>query len=100
MKNFKKITFILLASTAVLLLTAGISSAQKASEQLFEKALYAEEMKGDLAEALKIYQQVLKENPGDRQVSARALLHIGMCYEKLGSEQARQAYQDVISVCL
>jgi outer membrane biogenesis lipoprotein LolB len=43
MKNFKKITFILLASTAVLLLTAGTSSAQKTSEQLFEKALYAEE---------------------------------------------------------
>jgi len=96
MKNFKKLSFILLASTAVLLLTTGLSSAQKASEQLFEKALYAEEMKGDLAEAVKIYQQVLKENPGNRQVSARALLHIGMCYEKLGSEQARQAYQDVI----
>jgi len=55
MKNFKKLSFILLASTAVLLLTTGLSSAQKASEQLFEKALYAEEMKGDLAEAVKIY---------------------------------------------
>ncbi len=97
MKNIKKLGLILLASTAVLLLTAGISFAQNASEQLFEKALYAEEMKGDLGEAVKIYQQVLKENPGNRQVSARALLHIGMCYEKLGSEQARQAYQDVIS---
>jgi Tol biopolymer transport system component/TolA-binding protein len=64
---------------------------------LFEKALYAEEMKGDLVEAVKLYQQVLKENPGNRQASARALLHIGMCYEKLGSEQARQAYRDVIS---
>ena len=97
MKNYKKLASILLVSVAVLLLTAGTSNAQNASEQLFEKALYAEEMKGDLAEAIKIYQQVLKENPGDRQVSARTLLHIGMCYEKLGSEQARQAYQDVIS---
>ena len=60
MKNLEKISSILLASTAVLLLTAGISSAQKASEQLFEKALYAEEMKGDLAEAVKLYQQVLE----------------------------------------
>jgi Tol biopolymer transport system component/outer membrane protein assembly factor BamD (BamD/ComL family) len=97
MKNIKKFGLILLASTAVLLLTAGISFAQNASEQLFEKALYAEEMKGDLGEAVKIYQQVLKENPGNRQVSARALLHIGMCYEKLGSELAHQAYQDVIN---
>jgi len=97
MKNIKKLSFTLLALTAVLFLTTGISSAQKVSEQLFEKALYAEEMKGDLTEAVKIYQQVLKENPGNRQVSANALLHIGMCYEKLGSEQARQAYQDVIN---
>jgi TolA-binding protein len=97
MKNIKKIMFILLASTAVLMLTAGRSSAQKTSEQLFEKALYAEEMKGDLGEAVKIYQEVLKENPGNRQVMARALLHIGICYEKLGSELASQAYKDVIN---
>lgn len=97
MKNFKKLTFILLASTAVLLFTARISDAQKSSDQLFEKALYAEEMKGDLAEAVKLYQQVLKENPGNRQESARALLHIGMCYEKLGSELAGQSYRDVIN---
>lgn len=97
MKNLKKLTSILIASAAVYWLTAGISPAQMASEQLFEKALYAEEMKGDLTEAVKLYQQVLNENPGNRQVSAKALLHIGMCYEKLGSEQARKTYQDVIS---
>jgi Tol biopolymer transport system component/TolA-binding protein len=97
MKNLEKLMSILLESAAILLLTAGISIAQENTGPLFEKALYAEEMKGDLAEAVKIYQQILKENPGNRQVSARALLHIGMCYEKLGSEQARLAYQDVIS---
>jgi len=39
MKNIKKLSFTLLALTAVLFLTTGISSAQKVSEQLFEKAL-------------------------------------------------------------
>jgi len=97
MKNLEKLMSILLESAAILLLTAGISIAQENTGPLFEKALYAEEMKGDLAEAVTIYQQILKENPGNRQVSARALLHIGMCYEKLGSEQARLAYQDVIN---
>lgn len=97
MENYKRLSSILLVSAAIFLLSAGKSSAQKSSEQLFESALYAEEMKGDLAEAVKIYQQVLKENTGNRQVSARALLHIGICYEKLGSEQARQAYQEVVN---
>jgi Tol biopolymer transport system component/TolA-binding protein len=96
MKKYKNFLFYLFATIVILSLTGRISSSQQAASQLFEKALYAEEIKGDLAEAVKIYQQVLKENPGNRQESARALLHIGICYEKLGSEQARQAYQDVI----
>ena len=97
MKNSKKFLFCLFATLVILLLTTGVSSSQQAAGQLFEKALYAEEIKGDLAEAVKIYQQILEDSPGNRQVSARALLHIGMCYEKLGSGQALQAYRDLIS---
>jgi Tol biopolymer transport system component len=39
----------------------------------------------------------LEENPDDRQLAARAILHKGLCYEKLGSEQARLSYYDVLS---
>ncbi len=97
MKNLKKFLYILLASTAVLLLTTGISRSQQATGQLFEKALYTEEVKGNLAEAIILYQQVLEKNPDNRQLAAKALLQMGICYEKLGLEQARQTYRDVIN---
>ena len=97
MKNLEKISSILLVSTAVLLLTAGISRAQQATGQLFEKALFSEEVKGNLTEAIKLYKQALDENPDNRQLAAKALLHMGICYEKLGLEQARQTYRDVIN---
>ncbi len=97
MKSSVKVFPILLASFLLLLLTAGITCGQQASGQLFEKALYSEEVEGDLAAAIELYQQILEENPDNRQLAARAMLHKGLCYEKLGSEQARQAYYDVLS---
>jgi len=97
MKSSIKILSILLASLTILWMTAGKSYAQQTPGQLFEKALYAEEVEGDLAEAIELYQQVLEENPDNRQLAARAILHKGLCYEKLGSEQARLSYYDVLS---
>jgi Tol biopolymer transport system component/TolA-binding protein len=97
MKSSIKILSVLLASLTILWMTTGTSYAQQTPGQLFEKALYAEEVEGDLAEAIVLYQQVLAENPDNRQLAARAILHKGLCYEKLGSEQARQSYRDVIN---
>jgi Tol biopolymer transport system component/outer membrane protein assembly factor BamD (BamD/ComL family) len=97
MKNLVKISSILIVFTAVLLLTAGKSRAQQDTGQLFEKALFTEEVKGNLSEAVKLYQQVLEKKPDNRQLAAKALLHMGICYEKLGLEQARQTYRDVIN---
>ena len=97
MKNSRTLLFCLLATIVISLLTSGPASSQQTAGQLFEKALYAEDIKGDLSEAITIYQQILEQEPGNRQIAARALLHIGMCYEKLGSAQARQAYRDLIN---
>jgi Tol biopolymer transport system component/outer membrane protein assembly factor BamD (BamD/ComL family) len=96
MKNSIKTYWILMVS-AILLLSSGSIYPQQTTGQLFEKALYVEEVKGDLSEAVQLYQQVLDENPDDRKLVAKAMLHMGICYEKLGSEQALQAYRNVIS---
>ena len=97
MKNLKTLLFCLLAIPVISLVTTGTVHSQQTAGQLFEKALYAEDIKGDLSEAITIYQQILEQEPGNRQIAARALLHIGMCYEKLGSAQAQRAYSDLIS---
>lgn len=96
MKNTKKLISILLLSIVGLFFLTNSSLSQQSTNQLFEKALYLEEATGDLQQAIEIYQQILEDNPENRNVGARALLHMGICFEKLGLRQARGTYQDVI----
>jgi Tol biopolymer transport system component len=66
------------------------------AEELLPKAIQLEEVKGELEKALDIYQTIVREYPDNRPVAAQAYYHIGMCYEKLGREEAMKAYQQVI----
>ncbi len=96
MKNTKKILFTLFVSAFSLLLIFNSASSQQPAGELFEKALYMEEAKGDLQKAIDLYQKILKQFPENREVAAKAQLQIGMCYEKLGLKEAQKAFQKVI----
>jgi Tol biopolymer transport system component len=96
MKNAKKIFFTLFLSTLGILFMFNTSLSQQTAGQLFEKALYMEEAQGDLQKAIDLYQEILKQFPKNREVAAKAQLHIGFCYEKLGLKQAQKAYKQVI----
>jgi Tol biopolymer transport system component len=96
MESTKKISLIpLLIACSFLLITKTYS--QQSSGQLFEKALYMEEVSGELQQAIDLYKQIIKESPEDREVAAKSLLHMGICYEKLGLKKAQVTYQDVIN---
>ena len=97
MKNTKKLISILLLSIVGLFFITNTSLSQQTAGQLFEKALYMEEATGELQQAIDLYQQILKEFPENREIAAKSLLHLGICYEKLGLKQARGTYQDVIN---
>lgn len=75
---------------------AAAAVAQQTADGLYQAALYQEEVRGNLREAIAAYQRLLREHPENRTVAARAQLHIGLCYEKLGLADARQAYRRVI----
>jgi len=79
----------------LLFLSSSLLSQQTAGE-LFEKALYLEEAQGDLQKAIGMYEKILAQFPGDREVAAKAQLHIGLCYEKLGLVEAQKAFQKVV----
>ncbi|NOZ61827.1 MAG: tetratricopeptide repeat protein, partial [Calditrichaeota bacterium] len=64
---------------------------------IFQAGLYAEEVEGDLNKALYYYQQIVLLYPENRFLAANALLHIGLCYEKLGEEKASQSYQRIVT---
>ncbi|MCK4992641.1 MAG: tetratricopeptide repeat protein, partial [Bacteroidales bacterium] len=49
-----------------------------------------------MEKAIEVYQTIVTEFPNNRPVAARAYFHMGMCYEKLGKQEARKAYRQVI----
>ena len=70
--------------------------AQKPEEH-FQKGLIKEEGEGALLEAIDIYNEVAEDESAERSLQAKALLHIGLCYEKLGMQEAQKAYRKIIS---
>ena len=65
-------------------------------EQRFLQGMMKEEGEGNLAEAIDIYTALANDDTADRSIRAKALLQMGICYEKLGKENATVAYQRLI----
>ena len=72
--------------------------AQQTAGEMFQEALYLEEAEGDLEKAIELYQKILEQFliEEEREVAVKAQLHIGLCYEKLGLMEAREAFEKVI----
>jgi Tol biopolymer transport system component len=92
---FKKM-FFLMAFAAILFSVSG-SGETPGYKVLFEKAKFAMETKGDLNEAIKLFQKIIKEYPAYKEYAAKSQLKIGICYEKLGLKKSREAYRKVIN---
>jgi Tol biopolymer transport system component len=69
---------------------------QQTAEQLYQSALYKEEIEGELDVAIKIYETVIKQYPENRPVAAKSLLHSGICKERLGMKEAQKSYERVV----
>ncbi|MFC2083604.1 tetratricopeptide repeat protein [Bacteroidota bacterium] len=78
-------------------LISSVISAQTNHKELFEKAKYTMETKGDLNEAIKLFDEIIKKYPDEREFSAKSQFYIGICYQKLGLNEAQKAFQNVIS---
>ncbi|EMI58279.1 putative secreted protein [Rhodopirellula sallentina SM41] len=80
----------------VSVLAIPMASAESPSE-LLEKGIYTEETVGDLAEAIRVYKQVVTEGKESRTAAAHAQYRIGLCYEKQGeTKKATDAFQAVV----
>ena len=96
MRNGRKILSILFLAAACLLFVFGNLLSQESAPEIFEKAFYYEDVQGDLQKAIVLYEQILKQFPENREIAAKAQLHIGLCYEKLGLQEAPKAFQKVV----
>ncbi len=72
------------------------SQSAKEAEKLFQQGIHLEQVKGELKEAIAVFQKLVDDYGGERALAAKALLHIGICNEKMGKEEAQRAYQRII----
>ncbi len=82
---------------AALLVAGNSLSLAQTPEQLYQKGLMKEEGEGDLQEAISLYTQIADNSNADQALRAKALLHIGMCYERMGTQEAVEAYQRLVN---
>src|SRR5215831_2255007 len=88
-------------TVSLLALAAGTTISTLAAQSVspnevrFREARHKEQVEGDLNGAMKIY-QALASAKGDRSLAAKALLQLGVCYEKQSSAEARKAYEKVL----
>jgi Tol biopolymer transport system component len=87
--------FIIMILGALLPFTVGARQAEDPGV-LLRAAMEKEEVDGDLQGAIDLYKQIIEKYSSNHTIAARAQLHIGMCYEKLGLVEAQKAYQKVI----
>ena len=94
MEWLKHITMILLL--AAILPASG--AAAKESSVLLQEGLYAEEVDGDLDAAIKIYEQIIRDDSAHRSHVAQALYRQGMCYlKKQREQQAKMVFEKLIA---
>ena len=86
---------VLISTVLFLVLGTGTTLAQNGYD-LFQQALGKERVHGDLEEAIQLYKRIVETHANQRGLAAKALLQMGRCYEKLGKQQARKIYQQVL----
>lgn len=91
-KRYWILVFILVSGLALM----GLTNSEE-HEILFEKAKFTMETKGDLKTAIKLFEDLIKKFPNQREYAAKSQLYIGICSEKLGLEEAKKAYQKVVN---
>lgn len=91
----KTMRICLLSILSLALLAGAAPRAPQSIEALMGTALRQEEVEGKLEAAIATYKKVIAAGT-PRALAATAQYRIGLCYERLGSTEARRAYERVL----
>jgi len=72
------------------------AQASRSAEVQLKAALHKEQVEGDLKGAIEQYKKIAAQPGAGRATVATALLRMGQCHEKLGSAEARKAYERLV----
>jgi Tol biopolymer transport system component len=93
---YKRIVVLLVGLTLAAISSKPAVAQEREAEVALQQAMHVEQVEGDLERAISLYKELVESFPTARDVAAQAQLHIGLCYEKLGLTEAREAYRSVI----
>jgi len=82
---------------SALIVACNYPSIAQTPEQLYQKGLM-KEGDGELQDAISIYYQIADNSNTEQSFRAKALLHIGMCYERMEPHEAVIVYQCLINI--
>ncbi len=85
-----------IALSALWLASLAAGQTKDSAEVQLKAAIHLELVDGDLKGAIEQYQKIITNASGNRLITAKALLQMGGCYEKLGVADARRAYERVV----
>jgi len=94
MHHFKIVILFLFVSTIL----STVKVLGQTAEDLYQKGVQLEEIKGELSKAVDFFSEAIKKYKSNKEIAAKAQLHIGLCYEKLGKEEAVSAFQKVVKL--
>jgi len=83
-----------MVAALVLVLATTMAAQEPTPAQLFQQAIDIMATRGDYPAAIRMFEGIAKGK--DRNLAARSLLYVGLCYEKLGKQGAREAYQRLV----
>jgi len=83
--------------TAIFILSLVSPVIAQNPEQRFQEGIMMEEGEGNLPAAIDIFSAIVDDSNADVALQAKALLHVGLCYEKMGKEEATKAYQKLVN---
>src|SRR5262245_66632225 len=66
------------------------------AERWLQTAIQAETVDGDLKSAIEQYKKIIGKSGASREVVAKALVRLGMCYERQGNSEARKQYERAV----
>lgn len=87
----------LILIVALVLLTGTLTAQDYKASVSLTAAIYEEEVSGKLDKAVKLYLNILKKYPNDRQVCAKTLYRLGLVNEKMGKQKANEYFTRLVN---
>jgi Tol biopolymer transport system component len=86
----------ILVATIIFAVAMAAPADEKKANELIQAAQAKETVQGDLKAAIALYGQAVHEAGPNRALVAKSLLRMAECYQKMGNEEARKVYEQIV----